>query len=205
MTITVQQCNPYFSVKLQQVASATILAGSEVTVPVNATEGVCVVRIGRASASAGSNQLGVIIQGNPAPSGQGYDDMWVPITVLNSTGLTAAPVIHTTESGATNAGATSITLTSGTGLVKGQVLFLNDTAEFFTVGSFSSAVITPAFPLVNAHADTTPVYSGSEFLSYHLGVQHYARLRALVDTASAGTETAAAVGVPVYVGVSIWM
>lgn len=80
------------------------------------------------------------------------------------------PTINTTLAANAAVGALSVTLTSGAGLVNGQILRLGDGEEYepIVVGSFAGAVVTLADTngLVYAHKSTEPVVSQ---LAYDLG------------------------------------
>lgn len=180
-------------------ASGSMYLGSEIDVS-DIFAAAAFVRLGRTVTTALTNPVGFKLEASAKASGA---DFWVPIYVWSSVDVAVTGIIPASNllNGATSAGATSYTLDSATGQNAGDLVFFYEASayEWARTKSISGAVATPLDPLVYAHADNTIVLDRGEEWIIPLDLSAYKRLRLVVDTAAAGLDTAAAVGVTVFV------
>lgn len=120
------------------------------------------VRMGPTAATAPGVAISVLVR--PvinAGSTAGGVSATHPVHILLS-GSTAARNA-TTLNGAISAGATTLTLTTATGFVVGDICMLMDSvssptkAEFFRISKIASSVVTPDLPIVQAFANSAPI------------------------------------------------
>lgn len=180
-------------------ASGSMYKGAEVDVS-GALLANIMVRLGRTVTTALTNYVGFHIEASAKASG---DDFWLPIYTWVNGSLAATGIVPASNrlNGATSAGAASYTLDLATGQNAGDLVFFYESGayEWSRTKSVSGAVATPLDPLTYAHADNATVLDLGEQFAFQLDVTPYKRIRLVVDTASQGGGSAAAVGQTVFV------
>lgn len=174
-----------------QQATAVITVGSAIDV-----SGKFALRIfaklGRTAATALANQLKFRLEGSAKTSG---NDEWFPIKEWTSLNATTA-ASSTTLNGATTAGNTTAVLTSGTGFAAGAQIYFRETgtpanSEWSRQLSISGSTVTFEEAQTRNHTNGIAVSTLAEYFSYDIDVSALARVRLVVDSASAATTTTA--------------
>ena len=180
-------------------ASGSMYLGTEINVA-SAIAATAFVRLGRTVTTALTNYVGFKLEGSAKTSGA---DFWVPLYTWTNASIAVTGIIPASNllAGATSAAAATYTLDSTTGQNGGDLVFFYESGayEWARTKSVSGAVATPLDPLVYAHADNTIVLDQGEEFAIQVDLAGIRRLRLVVDTAAAGTQAAAAVGVTVFV------
>lgn len=136
-----------------QLTSGLISVGAEVNVDTKLSALISVA-MGRTVATALTNEVVFKLQVKMADTAT---DAWRTIYEFSSnTGKTAAS--STTLNGATSAGATTLVVTSATGLAKGDRLYLRETgtpanSEWCEIRDISGTTVTPLNALERAHTN----------------------------------------------------
>jgi len=135
--------------------------------------------IGRLSSSAHATPwASLVIEGNPTAAN---NSLWFPISQLIMPA--GASIANTTLSGAVSAGATSITVVSGTNISAGDLLFLSHTTdvtkyEVVRVAAISGGTVTIDGSVINAHDSGAQVTDQAErFIIPSLDVTGLSRIR----------------------------
>lgn len=136
-----------------QLASGSIVVGSPVDVA-GKLAALISVRMGRTITNALTNEVRFALQ---VAFDDSNDDDWVTKYEFTSqTGKTACN--GPTLSGGTSAGATTFSVSSATGIAKGDKLYLRETgtpadSEWCEVKDISGTTVTPYSPLTRAHTN----------------------------------------------------
>lgn len=133
-----------------------------------------------------TNSPRIRLQLSPATSGT---DNWYGVA-LPTIGL-GSSVASTTLNGAVSAGATSCTVTSGTNITAGEMLFLGHTTtvanyEIVVVKSISGTTVTFEEACTNAHDNGAAVTGQADRFQYLASVGPARRGRIIVDTENIG-------------------
>jgi hypothetical protein len=167
-----------------QQATAVVTVGSAIDVS-GKFSGRYFIELGRSVATALTNEINFRIEASAKSSG---NDEWFPVYQFTSgSGKTAA--ISTTLNGATTAGNTTATLTSGTSIVAGSFLYFRETgtpanSEWSRVASISGAVVTFEEAQTRSHTNAIAVTSLAEKVSGDIDFTNIGRIRLVVDSAS---------------------
>lgn len=168
-----------------QQATGVITVGSAVDVSTKLAAKV-LVKMGRTVATALTNELKFRIEASAKGSG---NDEWFPVIQWSSaTGKTAAS--STTLNGATTAGNTTSLLTSGSGFVAGDHVYIRETgtpanSEWSRMSSVSSNTITFEEAQTRNHTSGINVADMAESFAWDVDCSTITRLRLVVDSASA--------------------
>lgn len=172
---------------VQSVASNTVIISSAVDV---ATKIAAMIGIsfGRRSASALTAGVEIRVEASATSSG---DSNWYPLTTFLTN---VAAVEAEAVSGTVNAGTNVITVASTSGLVAGDLVFIDNTtignSEFGRVKAISTNTsITIEDNLANAQTGAT-IYDGAEFFLAQLDLSSVGRLRVVVDAKNTGAAIA---------------
>jgi len=187
---------------IQSCASGSMYKGTEINVA-GMFLARAKIRIGRDVTTALTNYAGILFQTSPKVSG---DDWWTTDQVITNGNLAVTGITASTVSGAHSAGGSTLTLSASTGMNAGDMVFIKDATpayEFVRFKSVSGAVGTLLDNLVYAHANGTAVFDQAEEITVDLDFSAAKRFRMVVDTAAAGGQAAAAVGVALWV--EAWM
>jgi hypothetical protein len=144
------------------------------------------VFLGRATGSAfTAGWPNVRLEASGKSSG---NDAWIPLLTLQP--AVGASIVNTTLNGAVSAGASTITVTSGTNIAAGDLLFLGDSStsnyELVRVKSISGTTVTLEEPCTYAHANAALVTDQAEAYFPTLDVSAYSRVRVIVDNVNSG-------------------
>lgn len=176
-----------------QQASGVITVGSWVDVSALFSATID-IRIGRTVATALTNELLFRLEGSTASSGDDNVTKLYPRTSV--TGKTAAS--STTLNGATSANASTFVVTSATGILAGDTLYLREgtpaNSEWVQVKSISGTTVTPFNNLVRAHTNSINIADLGELISWTQDLSSLMRVRLVIDSASDGYGVAAASG-----------
>lgn len=175
------------------VASATIVPGSPVTLTTKFAAGISIT-VGRNNGTALSNEVSLILQRSTQDTG---DDAWVDVYArTTSTGKTAGN--STTLSSSASAGATTFSVASATGIAKGSKLWLKEStianSEYCVVKDISGTTVTPMDPLTRAHTSGITITTLAERFGWTESLGTAKRLRLIVNSASLPDGTAAVSG-----------
>lgn len=179
-----------------QLATATQAIGSAVDVSTKVGPAVALVKIGRTVATALGKNLSFRLEGSAKASG---NDEWYPITEWSTgSGLVAANA-STVNDASFNAGDTSFTITSATGLTGGDLLYLRETgtpanSEWVRIGSVSGTTITLEEPCTRAHTNGITTTDLAEMFTIPFDTSPHVRVR-LVANANDITATGQTVDV----------
>ncbi len=184
---------------LQSVASNTVVVGTALDVSTKIAA-VVHARFGRRTASALTTGMKIRIEASFATSG---DNTWNPVAVFTSA---IAAASDEAVSGTVDAGTNVITVASTTGLVAGDVIFIdNGTIANSEWGRIKSIVadtsVTIEDNLVNAQTGSTLRDQAEIYTPVFLDLFGVVRLRAVAD--GSGTGQATAVEVRLVTGDSI--
>lgn len=171
-----------------QQATAVITVGSVIDVATKVGPATAIVKMGRTVATALTNEVIFRLEGSAKTSG---NDEWVPIyTWTSSSGKTAAS--STTLNGATTAGNTTTVLTSGTGFVSGDHVYIRETgtpenSEWSRVKSISTNTVTWEEAQTRSHTTGINAADLAESWMIPFDTSAQTRVRLVVDTASAAS------------------
>lgn len=171
-----------------QQATAVVTVGSAIDVS-SLLSGVVFVKLGRTVATALGNQVKFRLEASAKTSG---NDEWVPIREWTSGNGTTAASSSTVNDASFNAGDTSFTITSATGIAAGDLLYLRETgtpgnSEWVRVLSVSGTTITLEEAVTRNHTNGINVADLAEQFAFHVNLEAVARLRLVVDSASAAS------------------
>ena len=174
-----------------QQATATITVGSAIDVSTKIGPATAFVKLGRTAATALSNQVKFRIEGSAKTSG---NDEWVPIYEWTTLNGTTAASSTTVNDAAFNAGDTTFTVTSATGLAAGDILYLRETgtpanSEWVRIASMSGTTVTLEEAVTRNHTNGINVADTAELMSVQLDMSGQVRVRLVVDTASGASGT----------------
>ena len=169
-----------------QQATATITVGSAVDVSTKLGPATAFVKMGRTVATALTNNVRFRIEGSAKTSG---NDEWVPLYEWTSASGTTAASSSTVNDVSFNAGDTSFTISSATGIVAGDVLYFRETgtpgnSEWSRVLSVSGTTITLEEAVTRNKTNGINVADLGEMWAIPLDLSGQARVRLVVDTAS---------------------
>ena len=173
-----------------QQATAVITIGSAVDVSTKVGPAVAFVKMGRSATTALSNEVKFRLEGSAKTSG---NDEWVPLYEwTSSSGKTTAS--STTLNGATTAGNTTTVLTSGTGFVAGDHVYLRETgtpanSEWSRMVSVSTNTVTWEEAQTRNHTTGIQATDLAESFQIPFDTSAQTRVRLIVDTASAASGT----------------
>lgn len=167
--------------------TATVTIGSAVDVSTKLGPATVLVKIGRTAATALSNQVKFRIEMSAKATG---NDEWYPIHEWATASATTGATSTTLNDATVAIGDTTFTVTSGTGIVAGDIIFLRETvtpanSEWARVESVSTNDITLEEPLTRAHTDAINVADLGEMFAVSVDLSRATRIRLIVDTASA--------------------
>lgn len=172
---------------LTQQATAVVTVGAAVDVSTKMA-GSVFVKMGRTVATALTNEVKFRLEYSAKSSG---NDEWFPAVQWSSaSGKTAAN--STTLNGATTAGNTTSVLTSGTGFGAGATAYFRETgtpanSEWSRVQSISSNTPTFEEAQTRNHTNSIAVTNLAEYFQFDVDLSAVARVRLVVDTASAAS------------------
>ena len=173
-----------------QQATAVCTNGSAVDVSSKVGPATAIVKMGRTVATALTNEVTFRLEGSAKTSG---DDEWVPIyTWTSSSGKTAAS--STTLNGATTAGNTTTVLTSGTGFVGGDHVYIRETgtpgnSEWSRVESISTNTVTWEEAQTRSHTTGINAADLAESWQIPFDAAAQVRVRLVVDTTAPSGQT----------------
>ena len=171
-----------------QQATAVITIGSAVDVSTKVGPAVAFVKMGRSTTTALSNEVKFRLEGSAKTSG---NDEWIPLYEwTSSSGKTTAS--STTLNGATTAGNATTLLTSGTGFVAGDHVYLRETgtpanSEWSRVASISTNTVTWEEVQTRSHTTGIAATDLAESWQIPFDTAGQTRVRLVVDTASAAS------------------
>lgn len=171
---------------LTQQASGAIAVGTAVDVSTK-LYGQVFVKVGRAAATALTNEITFRFEASAKTSG---NDEWIPIYTCTTTKGKTAAISTTVNDAAFNAGDTSFTVTAGTSIVAGDNLYVRETgtpanSEWVRVLQVSTNLITVEEAVTRTHTNGINVATNAEEISFNVNLLGIARVRLVVDTASA--------------------
>jgi hypothetical protein len=172
-----------------QQATAAITIGSAVDVSAKLGPATVFVKMGRTVATALSANVKFRLESSAKTSG---NDEWVPLYEWQSTnGLTAASST-TLNDASVSAADTTFTLTSGTGFIAGDHVYLRETgtpanSEWVRAKSIATNDLTIEEGLTRGHTNGINVSDLAESWCIPIDVSGHARIRLVVDTASAAS------------------
>lgn len=179
-----------------QLATASQAMGSAVDVSTKIGPAVAMVKMGRTVATALSAQVSFRIEGSAKTSG---NDEWYSIMEWASANGTTAANSSTVNDASFNAGDTSFTITSATGITGGDLMYLRETgtpanSEWVRVGSVSGTTITLEEACTRSHTNGITTTDLAEMWSFQLDLAGHVRIRLVVNSNN-GTATGQTVDV----------
>lgn len=173
-----------------QQATATVTVGSAVTV--TAFSGKVSIKIGRTTSTALAAEILFRLEG--AFTGTNNDEWATLYSFTSSTCKTTAS--STTLNGATSANDATFVVTSATGIIAGDWLYLRETgtpanSEWVEVKSMSGTTVTPFNNLTRAHTNSINVADTAETITFDVDLTGLSKIRLIVDTATTATTTTA--------------
>jgi hypothetical protein len=168
-----------------QQATAVVTVGSAIDVS-SKFAGRIFVHMGRTVATALTNQVKYRLEGSAKASGL---DQWYPILEWQSINGTTASSSSTVNDASFNAGDTSFTITSATGIAAGDIIYLRETgtpanSEWVRVASVSGTTITLEQATERNHTNGIAASDLGELHSFDVDLSSVGRVRLVVDTAS---------------------
>lgn len=171
-----------------QVATATMTIGSALDVS-GKYSGQVYISMGRTVATALTNE--VVFQLEASAKASGNDEWYVLYERPSVSGKTAAS--STTVNDATfTAGDTVFTVTSGTGLVAGDHIYVRETgtpanSEWLEILSISVNDITLREACTRSHTNGVNVADLAERITFDIDLASISRIRLVVDAATAAS------------------
>jgi hypothetical protein len=167
-----------------QLATATQAVGSAVDVSTKVGAATAFVKMGRTVATALGAQLAFRLEGSAKTSG---NDEWVPIYEWTSANGTTAASASTVNDASFNAGDTSFTITSATGITGGDAMYLRETgtpanSEWARIGSVSGTTITLEEPCTRAHTNGITTTDLAEMWALPFDITGQVRVRLVVNS-----------------------
>ena len=165
-----------------QLATASQAIGSAVDVSSKIGPATVMVKLGRSVATALGFGVAFRIEGSAKTSG---NDEWYPIYEWAST--TVAVAASTVNDASFNAGDTSFTITSATGITGGDLMYLRETgtpanSEWVRIGSVSGTTITLEEACTRSHTNGIATTDGAEMWSIPLDVTAHVRIRLVANS-----------------------
>jgi len=167
-----------------QQATATVTRGSAIDVSGKYSLRYF-VSLGRSVATALTNEVLFRIEASAKSSA---NDEWFPLYQWNSVSGKTAATSTTINDGAVNASDTTFVLTSGTGIVSGDYIYLRETgtpanSEWVRVDSIATNTVT-CEALTRGHTNGIAVTDLAERFIGSIDCSDIGRIRLVVDTAA---------------------
>ncbi len=171
-----------------QQATATVTVGSAVDVS-SKIAGRVFVKMGRSVTTALTNEVKFRLEASAKSSG---NDEWVPIKEWTSSYGKTACNAPTVNDASFNAADTSFTISSATGIAAGDILYFRETgtpgnSEWCRVSGVSGTTITLEEAVTRNKTNGITVTDLAEMWSFTVNLESTARIRLVVDTASAAS------------------
>lgn len=185
-TLTKTQGGTLLAHTQQATAAITIGSAVDVSTKMGAT---AFIKMGRAATTALTNEVNFRIEASAKSSG---NDEWVPIIQWTSSNGKTATSASTVNDASFNAADSSFTITSATGIVAGDHMYLRETgtpgnSEWVRIQGVSGTTITLEEPCTRAHTNGIATNDLAESWAFQIDCQAIGRLRLVVDTASAAS------------------
>lgn len=171
-----------------QQATAVVTIGSAVDVATKLAA-TCFIKMGRSVTTALTNEVNFRIEASAKSSG---NDEWFPIIQWTSSRGKTATSASTVNDASYNAGDTTFTITSATGIVAGDYVYLRETgtpanSEWVRVSAVSGTTITTEEATTRNHTNGIATNDLAESWNFQVDCSAIGRLRLVVDTASAAS------------------
>lgn len=167
-----------------QLATATQAVGSAVNVSSQIGPATAYVKLGRTVATALSAHVAFRIEASAKTSG---NDEWIPLYEWTSAQATTTCNASTVNDASFNAGDTSFTITSATGITGGDWMYLRETgtpanSEWVRIGSVSGTTITLEEACTRSHTNGITTTDMAEGWAIPLDLAGVVRVRLVANS-----------------------
>lgn len=167
-----------------QLNTASQAIGSAVDVSTKVGPGIAMIKMGRTVATGLGAQVFFRLEGSAKTSG---NDEWYPIQEWSSNGANVTASASTVNDASFNAGDTSFTITSATGITGGDLMYLRETgtpanSEWVRVGSVSGTTITLEEACTRSHTNGIVTTDSAEMWSIPVDLSAHVRIRLVVNS-----------------------